>query len=102
MGGWLWAFGIPLFAAGPFLAVPRAERPPPRPMTPGQRRLVRWVLAACAVLLVLVLVPWWARVILVLAPVVAAGLLVAWARRAARRRPTAAGAAKRWPPAGKD
>ncbi len=27
MGGWLWAFGIPLFMLGPFLAVPRPERP---------------------------------------------------------------------------
>jgi Flp pilus assembly protein TadB len=86
MGGWLWAFGIPLFMLGPFLAVPRPERPAPAPMTPGQQRRRRRVLIPCIALLVLILVPWWARIALVLTAIVVIALLVAWGQRDRRRR----------------
>jgi protein-S-isoprenylcysteine O-methyltransferase Ste14 len=85
MAGLLWAFAIPLFVLGPFLAVPRAERPAPAPMTLGQRQLLRGVLITCIALLVLILAPWWMRVALVLAVVAVLGLLVAWGRRGRRR-----------------
>ena len=80
MGGWLWAFGIPLFMLGPFLAVPRPERPAPVPMTPGRRRQ-RGALITCIALLVLILAPWWARITLVLTAIVVIVLLVGWGRR---------------------
>jgi hypothetical protein len=85
MGGLLWEFGIPLFVLGPFLAVPRAQRPspPPVPLTPGQRRLRRWVLIVAAALLVLDLAPGWARVALVVAAAVVTGLVI-WGLRRAR------------------
>ena len=78
MGGWLWAFGVPLVALGPFLAVPRTGRPAPAPLSPRQRRRLRGMLVTCVAVLVLILAPWWARVALVLTAVVVIGLLVAW------------------------